>query len=356
MNKKSLANVPKDTIKRIATVAGALVLLIGAIFLINIIMRGTGENERRIAEAVIASLEQKNIAGEFDISQQAQVQSMSATGAFKVQKHNLYGGEGVVKIGGEDGKTTEVPLEAIGSIKDSQIFVKVGNTEKIVGLMGSQTGEMKPMIDSIAKKINERWLHIPQKDDEASDCTTRLLTTLSTDKSAQKEATDAYIANRFIEVKDVKQEGDNTVYTVITDQKALKGFFTSIKSKSFFKKQPLCSASYDPMGLETAQSPQQQQPQQPQAQAPKNTPPTPFRIAVNKDGLLASLSSQQRAQDGVSTAQVKFSYQAVDPIALPTENIVEFDTISGEVQQIAGAFAQQQQQAAGRQQMPMTGQ
>lgn len=340
MNKAVEVNSPKSALVRVTMVIGTIALLVGAVFLINIIMRGTGENERRIAEALIASIEQDSISAEFDLSQQAQVQSMSAKGSFELQQHDMYAGDLSVTMGSEE-EETDIPLKVAGSAKDSQLFVHVGNASEIVDMIGTQSGEMKPMLDSVAGKINDKWLHIPQQKSEVTDCTGQLLTALSVDKDAQKQTTDAYIANRFVVVREVQQKAEDTIYTVTTDKNALRGFFSSIKTKEFFKKQDACNASYDPLGLDQSPQPiQQGVAQQPAAQ--QATPAT-IHISVNKKGLISGVSSQQRASDGVVAATVDMKYRKNEPITLPVDNIVEFESISGEVQQVVGAMSQQQQ-------------
>lgn len=340
MSKAVEANSPKSALVRVAMVVGAIGLLIGAVFLINLVMRGTGENERRIAEALMASIGQDNLSAEFDVSQQAQVQSTSVKGSVRLRDHTLYSGEASISTGSEEAKTN-IPLKIAGDTENSLLFVHLSNASQVVDMVGVQAGEMKPMLDSIAEKINDKWLRIPQQTSEVTDCTGQLMSVLAADKDAQKQATDAYIANRFVVVREVQEKGENTVYTVTTDKGAMRGFFSSLKSKEFFKKQDACNASYDPLGLDAPKQPAQQgATQQPNTQ---QAAPATLHISVNKKGLISKIASVQRASDGVLSASVDLGYRKEEKIELPSENIVEFASISGEVQQVVGAMSQQQQ-------------
>lgn len=345
MTKIAEQATPKNTWQRIAIVVGVIGLIIGAIFLVNTLLRGSGKHERAIAQAVIASIGQKDVTASFDLSQQGQVQSMTAAGKFTLQNHDMYQGKlDIAMDQSESDKSIKVPIKVAGSTEKSQIYIQVDNAPEVVNIFGAQAGETKPMLDSIARKIDSKWLQIAQQDSGVTDCTGQLFSAVAADKEAQNQITEAYIAHRFVVVKDVKEYADNTEYTVTTDRSALRGFFKSLKSKEFFKKQDACNASYDPMGLETPQ-PQAQQPGAPKAQA------VPMKLVVNGKGLVSAISSQQRSVEGVMSASADFSYQPTEAIALPAENIVEFSSIASEVEQVTGAVTRQQQ-AASQQAMP----
>lgn len=336
MTKIAEQAAPKNVLQRIAIVAVAIGLIIGAIFLVNILLRGSGKHEREIAQAVIASIGQKDVTASFELSQQGQVQSMTAAGKFTLQNHDLYQGKLDIAMDQND-KPIKVPVKVAGSAQKSQVYVQVDNASEIVDIFGAQAGETKPMLDSIARKIDSKWLRIAQQDSGVTDCTGQLFSAVAANKEAQSQITEAYIAHRFIVVKDVQERADKTEYTVTTDKSALRGFFKSLKSKEFFKKQDACNASYDPMGLEAPLSQAPQQPNVPKGQA------VPLKIVVNNQGLVSVLSSQQRSVEGVMSASADFSYQQTETIAVPTENIVEFSSIASEVEQVTGAVTRQQQ-------------
>lgn len=330
-------NTPRATLKRIVIVVGVIALVVGAGFLVTVLMRGTGKHEREIAQAVFASLGQDNMKASFDLSQQGQVQAMTAKGSFSLQDRDMYQGQLDVSVGQEE-SAVEVPIKVAGSAEQSQLYIRLSNSAAIIDTFGAQTGEAKPMLDSIAQKINDKWVRVEQQDSGVADCTGQLFSALSDSKEAQSQMTDAYIAHRFIVVREAEQRGDLTEYTVTTDRGALGGFFKALKSKDFFKKQDACNASYDPLGLEEPA----------QAQAPQQTgaakaPQSPLVITVNKKGLISSLSLQQRGAEGVVSAKAGLSYASTDPISLPDDDVIEFSSIASEVEQVVGAVSRQQQ-------------
>lgn len=348
MKSRIVTGIPQGSIKRILTLIVVGAGIIGVVFLINIIMRGSGEHERALAEAVITSFKQKDVSATIDASQQSQINSFGLTGSFELQKQNIYAADLKIKLD-DQGESSTIPVAAKGSIDKNEIYVKLAKTDSIVDMIGAQTGDMKPMLESIAKKIDGKWLKIQQQESSASDCTSQIFGALGSDTEAQKQVTDSYIANRFVVVKDVKDEDGAKIYTILPDEKALRGFVDSIKQKDFFKKLDSCGAAYDPLGTNT---PNPQNPQQPATPQQPEQQPSPIRIKISDKGMVTSISSQQQSQQGVVTAQVKLDYKAGDAIALPHKNIVNYDSISSEVQQVIGAYSQQQQ-AAQQQQMPM---
>jgi hypothetical protein len=346
MKKVMEAGFSKAALKRVALLGGILIVATGAVFGVNALMRGSGKHERALAEALLASIGQNYVQAKVDLSQQGQAQSLSLSGALSLQKQDRYKGEMTLEVdSGED--STKVPLQVIGSASDSELFVQVSNASAVIDAFGAQSGEAKPMLDSIAKKVSDKWLHIPQKESAVTDCNGQLFSALSKDKRAQQEVVDAYVANRFIVVREVKMSGDATTYTATSDKKALRGFFKSLKSKDFFKKQDACNASYDPLGLEAPQQSQTGQSSSAQGES------VPVQITVNKQGRISGVNASQRASDGISTLAVEINYKPTDKIALPADNIIEFSSISSEVEQVAGSIARQQQ-AIGQGQQQLT--
>ena len=341
MKKQVLTDSTKATMKRVGILLIIFIVIVGGVYAINLALRGSGKHERALAEAIVASLKQDAVKASIEASQQSQVSSFSASAEVGMSNGDMYRGEAMVEINNGD-DTTKIPVNAVGSVADSELYLKATNTQKIVDLIGTQVGDTKPMLDSIARKIDNKWLHIPQQQDAATDCTSELFSAIGSSKSAQKEMTDSYVANRFIAVEDVQQTNGKTVYTVVTDEDELKGFVESIKTKDFFKKIDSCGASYDPLG---AQATSQQQTQAPTAQQPAQAP-VPLQITVSEKGLISALAMRQQAQQGITSLEATLRYELDEAIVLPKKNVIEYSAISGEVQQVVGAFSQQQQAAA----------
>lgn len=330
--------------QRVLLLAGVIIAFIAAIFVFNLVARGLGGDEKRLVEAITTTLKQPRINGEFSLAQQAQTNTFDAKGAFSVDKLKQASLSGELN-GSFQGETLNVPVQVHGDLEKNTTYIRVSNAQKVADTIGGSAPTIKGDLDSIATKINDKWLQIKQSDNKANTCTAALFDKIANDPATAGELTSAYAGNRFLTVEGVEQkDGGKQEYTVKYDNTAMQGFIKSLKTKDLFKSTKECDANYDPLGTEAAAAQSTQKSQQATDDSQSTT-----KITVDSDNKITNFVSVSSVQNQVNTTRISLGYQPGDKLAPPTQDIVEYASLQTELSSLGRIFQQQQQSAANSQ-------
>lgn len=314
---------------RMGTLVVGIVLVLGLVFVINVVVRGLGGDEKRLADALVESLRQPRINGTLSVAQQnQQSSSLGVQGTFSVERQSQMSFDGKL-VGTSQNQSIEIPLKAYGDLPQSTAYVRVSDAQKVAELFGGFTA-IRSDIDSIATKINDKWVRIKQKDSQAANCTTKLFETVSRDNQASGELAKLYLGHRFITVSS-RQDVSETkqVYSLSFDQDALKGFIEGLKQTTLFKSTKGCDSSYS--FLDTSDTTATQQ------TAATKQSPTETKITV-ENGKFAKFVSVSNNSGKVDAVNVTFDYTGGDPLKAPTENIIETSELQTELLSIGKAI------------------
>lgn len=330
--------------QRVLILVGLIIAVIAAIFLFNVVARGLGGDEKRLIEAITTTLKQPRINGEFSLAQQAQTNTFDAKGTFSVDNLKQAALKGEIN-GSFQGETLNVPIQIHGDLEKNTTYIRVSNAQKLADTIGGSAPTIKNDLNSIATKINEKWLQIKQSDNKANTCTAALFDKIANDPATAGELTSAYAGNRFLNVESVEQkDGGKQEFTVKYDNKAMEGFIKSLKTKELFKSTKDCDTTYDPLGTEAAATQGAQQ----SAQA-KDANTSTTKITVDSDNKITNFVSVSSVNNQVNTTRISLGYNPGDKLVPPTQDIVDYSSLQKELSSLGQIFQQQQQSAASSQ-------
>lgn len=324
--------------RRMVFLVVGLILAIGVLLIANTVARGLGGHEKKIAEALFATIEQPYISGKIELSQQSQTDSFDMKGSFKAENLSKVSAEVTARSKGE-GRDLVLPVKLYTDLKKQDAYLHASNVHEAVGAISAAAPQLQGDLSAIADRIDGKWLHLPQQNSKMNICTSGLADVLTKNPEVAKELVSVYTKNRFLAVDDVKDKGrGEKEYTVHADDKVAKKFLDALKAKEFFKSTKSCDASYDPLGLEQSSG----QPQSPQvARTSKLT------VA---DGKIVSMTYVSSAGSLLNSSRLDFNFTPTgNKLTAPTEGIVEYAELQPYVSAIGSAV---QQQAANQQGSP----
>ena len=332
--------------QRVLILIGVIIAVIAAIFIFNLVARGLGGDEKRLIEAITTTLKQPRINGEFSLAQQAQTNTFDAKGTFSVDNLKQAALKGEIN-GTFQGETLNIPIQLHGDLEKSTTYIRVSNAQKLSDAIGGSAPTIKDDLNSIASKINDKWLRMKQSDNKANTCTTALFDKIANNPATAGELTSAYAGNRFLNVEGVEQkDGGKQEYTVKYDNKAMEGFVKSLKTKDLFKSTKECDTTYDPLGTEAAAA---QSAKAPQAEKAKDESTSTTKITVDSDNKITNFVSVSSLNNQVNTTRISLGYQPGDKLIPPTQDIVDYSSLQAELSSLGRIFQQQQQSAASSQ-------
>ena len=320
--------------RRIAVLFGVILIGVLVLFGVNVLARGFGGNEQRLAQAFAKSLEQPYINASFDLSRQAQTNSFSVKGELHSVELQDISANLTVSAAAQS-QSLKLPVEVYAALgDDSKIYVKGSELETLADLLGSATPEINADIASISKKLDNKWLMIPQSDTSASSCVSSLAEKLQSDEAAARKIGKLYLQNRFIVVDGVEEKNANVQeYTVRYQHNELRGFVDDLKKQDFYTSIDACTDDLQVPGSE--------------AQSETTDPESVTKVLV-EDGKVTSLNASTSYEGRVDTFSVSVNYKKGEKLTPPTQDVVKIDSIRAEITSVA-RFIMQQQMAASNQ-------
>lgn len=329
------ANRPSDgPYRRVGILVIVSVAIVVLLFGVNMIARGLGGNERRLAEAFIATLQQPYINGSVSLSNQSQMSSFAVEGDVKFINGQALQADTTITLGeGEEG-AVEVPLDVRADLSDSGVYyLKASSLEKIARPLGELIPAINADILSIAEKTDGKWLKYEPNTSDSGSCMPAIMKQLQEDDAAAKEITRVYMSHRFIDVSSVDKKNESTqVYTVQLDNQAMAKFTEKIYQAKFVGEIDECDEVVAQM---TAS------PQQPEVQPEQNQVQSAAVTLTVKDGMLVGIQSSQAAQSSVNSLSVTLDFKESE-ITMPQGETVSADSIQHEVKAIGEFIVEQQ--------------
>lgn len=321
--------------RRVGIVIIASLLVVALLFGINVVAHGFGFKERRLAEALISTLQQPHVNGSVKLSYQSQASALTVEGDMKYVGGSALGLDSTVTLGeGQEG-AVEIPVQLRASLEDpAELFIKASSLEDVAKPLGEAIPAINADILSIAQKANDKWLRYGLEGGDTG-CLPAVMKKLQEDDSASKELSRAYMSNRFIDVLSVEKKGEATqVYDIEFDSKALAAFTDKMYQTKFIGSIDECEEVVESVRAGAQQSPQLSQ--QPQADASKSL----VSVTV-KDGKVVAIDSTQTEQSSVASIAILLDFDK-NEVAMPQENVIESDRIQHEVKSIAEFIVEQQ--------------
>lgn len=332
--------------QRIGVLLVGMAVAIALVFGINMIVQGFGGNEKKIADALISTLKEDRINGEFTLAQQAQTNTFDAKGTFSVD--NLKKAELSAQINGKfQDDTLNIPLKVASDFESGVTYIHVSNAENTAKTISSSAPAIEKDLTSIAQKINDKWVKLDQgKDANGNNCVVQLFEKVGQSEDGAKQLAKAYTDNRFIKVSDVEvKDSGREEYTVEYNQEEMAGFVRSIKQTDIFKSTDGCDETFDLLNSQaTAQQPVQQQ-----SEDSNND----TKIIV-ENGKIVEMVNVTSVENQVNTVRVALNFEKGDAIAMPTENIIKYEALQSELASLGKLFQQSQSSAAGQQGIQQT--
>lgn len=332
--------------QRVGVLLVGMAVAIALVFGINMIVQGFGGNEKKIADALINTLKEDRINGEFTLAQQAQTNTFDAKGTFSVD--NLKKAELSTQINGKfQDDTLNIPLKVASDFEAGTTYVHVSNAENTAKTIASSAPSIEKDLTSIAQKINDKWVKLDQeKDATGNNCVVQLFEKVGQSEDGAKQFAKAYTSNRFIKVSDVEvKDSGREEYTVEYNQDEMAGFVRSIKQTDIFKSTDGCDETFDLLNSQaTAQQPAQQQ-----SEDSNND----TKIIV-ENGKIVEMVNVTSVENQVNTVRVALNFEKGDTVAMPTENIVKYEALQSELASLGKLFQQSQSSAAGQQGIQQT--
>lgn len=339
---QAVSNLNDGPYRRVGMLVIISIVVIVLLFGINVLAKGLGGKERRLAEAMIATLQQPYINGSLDISNQAQMSSFSLKGDIKFTNGKALQADSTITLGEDSGEKVEIPLDIRADFDGSSAYyAKAQSLDKIAKPLGESIPAINADILSIEEKIDGKWLKYATAKDASDGCVLTIMEKLQKDETATKEVTRAYMQHRFIDVTSVDKKGKSLqVYKVEVDAQAFGNFTNEIYKTKFVEKIAACkdvvaqakSATAQPKTLSKQVSSQ-------------NTEAT---ITV-KNNLIAGVVSSQKDQSAIRSLSLMLDFKK-NNITMPSDTIVEVEAIKHEIASIGKFIAEQQasQQASGQ--------
>ena len=328
---------------RVGILFAGIIIALGLIFVINFIARGMGGNEKKLMEALVATLQEPRINGEFSLAQQAQTNTFDAKGTFSVDKLQKLALNGEVN-GLYQNEQLKVPVQAFMDVEKSDTYIRITNGQKLADTISASAPTLKNDLNSISNKINDKWLFIEQGENKSNTCTADLFKKIASDENAAKDVAGVFVGNRFLAVDSLEQKNDTTQeFTVRYDEKAMSGFIKSLKSKEYFKSIKTCDETYDPMGTEAAAAASSQN----QAAQQKAAEPEVTTKVTVEDNRITNLVTVSSLNEQVNTTRVSFNFKPGDALKAPEQDIVSSNVLKDEMSSLGQMLQQQQQQQSG---------
>lgn len=327
--------------RRVGILALCIIAALALIFAWTFVARAFGGNEAKLMEAVVNTLKQPRINGQFSLAQQAQTNTFSMKGSFVAQDLNKLSLTGELD-GAYQGEQLKVPLKAYSDIKQGTTYVNISNAPQVAETIGASAPTLKPDLTSLAGKIDNKWVKIQQGKNTANSCTSDLFSKISTDSDAAKQLANIFSGNRFLVVDGVEKKSDTTqIYKVKYNEDAMTGFIKSLKASSFFKATKSCDSVYDPLGTEAAATAKASSSTQQAAQSQKSSITTKM-TATN--GRITDITVVSSLNNQVNTSRISLDFKSGQPLTAPTDNIIESSSIQQEMTSLGKIFQQQQLQ------------
>lgn len=331
------ANRPSDgPYRRVGILVIVSVAIVVLLFGVNMIARGLGGNERRLAEAFIATLQQPYINGSVSLSNQSQMSSFAVEGDVKFINGQALQVDSTITLGEDEEGVVEVPLEARADLSgDGVYYVKASSLDKIARPLGEAMPAINADMLSIAEKTDGKWLKYEPDSSGSGSCMPAILKQLQENDAAIKEVTRAYMSHRFIDVSSVDRKDDSTqVYSVQFNSQELAKFTDKIYQTKFVGEIDECD------DLVAQLAPDVQQPQAQPGQDQGQEQPVTATLTL-KDGRVVDIQSSQAVQSSVNSLSVTLDFKESE-IAMPQEGTVSADSIQHEVRAIGEFIVEQQ--------------
>lgn len=331
------ADNPNDgPYRRVGILVFVSIAIIVLLFGINAIAKGFGGNERRLAEAMIATLQKPYINGSLDVSHQAQMSALNIQSDIQLTNGEALRADSTVTLGEDAGEKVEVPLNVRADFGDgAAYYINANSLDKIARPLGEAVPALNADLLSVSEKIDGKWLKYETAKGASDGCFLKIVDKIQHDESAAKEVTRAYMSHRFIEVNSVDKKGSSTqVYKAELDGEVLSDFMDKLYSTKFVEKLTACKDVVEQVKSAAAQSQQQVQSKNQAVQNPTAT------ITV-KDDVIVKMVSSQAAQSGASTISLALDFDK-NNITMPTDNIVDREVIKHELEAIGKFIVEQQ--------------
>lgn len=324
--------------RRIAILAVVCVAAVVLLFAINVLARGFGGNEKRLAEILSTSLSEPYIHAKFDVSRQAQTNSFAIKGDVHSVKLKDISADLTVTAAAQS-QSLNIPVEVYADLEDdSTFYIKGSKLDTLADMIGQSTPQINADIVSISEKLETKWLMIPQADNSASSCVSSILEKVQSNPKTAQQIGKLYLKNRFIIVESIEEKGGGSEeYTIRYDNDALTGFTKDIKQEDFYKNTDACEEDLEVPGA-TGQT------QQTQA-IPESDSTTKLLV---EDGKITSINSSTSYEGRVDTFSAAVDYKKGKQLSPPTQNIVEVDSIKSEITSVTRFIMQQQMAASGQ--------
>lgn len=326
--------------RRIAILIVICVAAVLLLFAVNVLARGFGGNEKRLAEVLAKSLSEPYLHAKFDVSRQAQTNSFGIKGDIHSVKLKDISADLTVTASAQS-QSLNIPVEVYGALGDDPtVYVKGSKLDTLADMIGQSTPQINADIASISEKLEGKWLVIPQADTSASSCVSSILEDVQSNPDTAKKIGKLYLKNRFIVVESIEEKGGGAEeYTVRYDNDALSGFTNDIKKEDFYKSVDACADDLEVPGSV-------EQPQQPQgADMPESDSTTKLLV---EGGKVTSINSTSSYEGRVDTFSASVDYKKGKQLAAPTQNTVKVESIKSEITSVT-RFIMQQQMAASAQ-------
>lgn len=330
--------------RRVGILAIGIVAALALIFAFNFVARAFGGNEAKLMEAVVATLKEPRINGQFSLAQQAQTNTFSMKGSFVAQDLKKISLTGEVD-GAYQGEQLNVPVKAYSDLGQGTTYINISNAPKVAETVGASAPTLKTDLTSLAGKIDNKWVKIQQGKNTSNTCTSDLFAKISTDSGASKQVAGIFSGNRFLKVDGVEKKDDTTqVYTVNYDEDAMTSFIKSLKTTDFFKATKSCDSTYDPLGTEAAAAAKTSATAQQQTAQSQKSSVTTKMTAIN--GRITDITVVSSLNNQVNTTRVSLDFKSGEPLTAPTDNIIESSAVQEELTSLGKIFQEQQQQSA----------
>lgn len=335
---KSIKGKMDSPYQRMGVLLAGIVVAVGLIFGVNMFVQALGGNDKKLAEALLTTLQQERINGEFSLATQAQSNTFDAKGSFSVA--DMTRAEVDAEVNGQFGEETlRIPLKLRADFAKGVTYVRVANAQKVADSIASAAPSIESDLDSIAKKIDNNWLKMGEDTSASNTCTSRLFEKVAADENAAKEMAGVYAGNRFLNVSNVEtKDSGREEYTVEIDDTAMSDFVTSIKQTDFFADTEGCDETFDLLGAEANA---EASAAQAQAGTQDEGVTTDTKVIVD-DGKIVEFVTVSSLNNQVNTTRVSFDFEEGASIDMPTKDIVSYDAIQTELSSLGELFQEQQ--------------
>lgn len=326
--------------RRIVLLAVGLVVVILAFFMLNLIARGFGGDEKKLATALFNTLKEPYINGQISLAQKSQTNTFDVNGSFHTEKLSKIALDAVVK-GELQNQRVELPVKFYSDSNKDTMYVQLSGMQSMVDMISTVAPILKPDFAAISEKIDGKWLQLQQKkDNSATTCGGKMLAKLTDDKSVTSSLVKIYSKSRFLKVEKVEAAANGARdYTVSVDSDSVQSFIKEVTAIKAFTSIEECKDV-----LKTVNSAENSQTQTQEQTAGAEKKPVATQVVTVKDDKIVGLASTDMANNQVNTNKVSLSFDKGAPLHAPTEGIVEYKEIESNIVSLGGIFRQQMQQ------------